>query len=772
MAGNEEQFKQVMNQGHTAAWDQAWDQAASYYRQALSEIPDNPKALTNLGLALYELGEYQDALKSYMRAGELSPKDPVPQTKIAEILERMGQIQQAIKVYLQAAELHAINRDFEKAIENWSHIVSMDPENLSAHSRLALIYERLGRKQQSIIELISFASLMQQRGETQKALASIKHALQISPESNEAKQALKMIQAGQPLPKPQPPRGMTDPISIVLSSPKIESIEDSESIANNPIEASRIRAISILAALIFEPVKEDKQVKPESGIQSLMRGGDSKVNKQMDNTKITLHLTQAIDSQSRNEYTQAREELERAMNAGLDNVAAYYELGFLLLKENRLESAVRNLQRAVKHEDYALGSRLLLGQTLIQLDRINEASTQYLEALKIADTHVVSPDKSAHLAGLYDPIIEANVRQQDIEYQEKLCKNIEELLLRPDWEEHLRNTRQKMPEQPDLEMPTPIAEMLTEAKSGQVVELFSQIQHLARSGNFRTAMEEAFYTLQYAPTYLPLHTFIGDLLVQENHVQEAVDKYTMVAKCYNVRGEVSRGINTLNRVISLSPMNLDARNLLIEAYIARGEINEAIQEYIKTAEIYYNLADLNMARKTYLHAYQYLHQINAEVNLKINILNRIADIYMQSLDWRQALQVYKQISNLEPNDNNARQLTIDLYLRLGQVESAITELDDYLSYMIKSGQQDDAIYVLEELVESNPGQTKLRRRLADLYRKLGRIEDAVRQLDQTGEILLQAGDKEGAVKTILAILALDPPNASDYRRLLEEIKNN
>ena len=88
MSGNQERFQQAMNQGHSAAWDQAWDKAAQYYRQALEEFPDQPKALTNLGLALFELQQYDDALKQYQKAARLTPTDPIPLEKVAEILER------------------------------------------------------------------------------------------------------------------------------------------------------------------------------------------------------------------------------------------------------------------------------------------------------------------------------------------------------------------------------------------------------------------------------------------------------------------------------------------------------------------------------------------------------------------------------------------------------------------------------------------------------------------------------------------------------------
>ncbi len=62
----------------------------------------------------------------------------------------------------------------------------------------------------------------------------------------------------------------------------------------------------------------------------------------------------------------------------------------------------------------------------------------------------------------------------------------------------------------------PLAEMLTEATSGQLVESLAKVNQLARANKLLTAMEEAYYALKFAPTYLPLHICIGDLLVQEN----------------------------------------------------------------------------------------------------------------------------------------------------------------------------------------------------------------------------------------------------------------
>ena len=38
MAGRESIYQEAMNQGHSAAWDQRWEQAAEHYRKAVEEM--------------------------------------------------------------------------------------------------------------------------------------------------------------------------------------------------------------------------------------------------------------------------------------------------------------------------------------------------------------------------------------------------------------------------------------------------------------------------------------------------------------------------------------------------------------------------------------------------------------------------------------------------------------------------------------------------------------------------------------------------------------
>ena len=68
------------------------------------------------------------------------------------------------------ADLYSQRRDVEKAIENWTQIARLAPSNLAVRSRLALTYERLGRRRQAVNEYLAIASILQHSGKPERAM--------------------------------------------------------------------------------------------------------------------------------------------------------------------------------------------------------------------------------------------------------------------------------------------------------------------------------------------------------------------------------------------------------------------------------------------------------------------------------------------------------------------------------------------------------------------------------------------------------------------------
>ena len=771
MAGREDIFQKSMNEGHSAAWDQEWGKAAAAYRKALQEMPDNPKALNSLGLALLQRMNFEEALQIYKRAAQVSPQDPSPLEKLAQLLERTGRLKEAIDAATRAAELFLNQRDIDKAIENWVRVTMLDPEHIMAHSRLALAHERLGHKSRAVAEYIAVASLVQRTGNLQKTAELVKKALQILPESEEAGQALNLLRAGQLLPKPLRPKGGTGPIAMAqvkqLDQPKKET--DS---GLDPIAEARQKALTRLAEILFEYSTDDGQsAQAKRGLQALMRGTGQLSMQQSEQTKVVLHLGQAIDAQTKDNESQAAEELEHALEAGFNHPALYFDLGLLRSKGDRLESAVRHLQHAVKHNDFGLASRLLMGQINQKLGRLDLASQDYLEALKLADSMIVSAEQADEIRQMYEPLIEAQATETDETVLKRLCDNVNDMLMRKNWRDHLYRAREQMARSQDGDIPMPLADVILQAQSSQVLEAISYVHQLARAGQLRSAMEEAFHALTYAPTYLPLHTLMGDLLIRENHTEEAIAKFNAVAQAYSVRGEAAQAAKLLRRVIQLAPMDMVARTKLIDQLVARGQVDVAIREYLELADAYYRLAELDMARRTYTTALRVVQQANADRKWNIHILQRMADIDMQRLDWKQAIRVYEQIRTLRPDDEGARKNLIELSLRLGQPAQANAEIESYLTYLQSHGHSEQGIKFVEELIADRPSDMILRRVLAQLYQQAGRTADAVAQLDSLAETLLTSNKKEEAVVIINQILLIGPPNAEQYRQLLMQLQS-
>jgi len=768
MSGNEVVFQKAMNEGHSAAWDQEWEKAVSAYRRALEEFPDQPKALSSLGLALYQKGDIEEALQIYASVAKLSADDPVPMEKIAQLSERVGNLKNAIDAALRAGDLFLKQRDTEKALENWARVTSLDPEHAIARSRLAQVHEKLGHKQRAVTEYLALASIIQRAGNAEKSLEMVNKAQSLLPDSPEIKQAQTQLKTGQLLPKPIRGKGGTGPIRMA----QVKELQKPAKVASglDPIAEARQKALTTLAELLFEYSDDSPAAQERRGLSAIMKGTGGLSMQSAEQTKVILHLGQAIDAQSKGRDSQAAEEMEKALDAGFNHSSLYFMLGLLRYNGERLESAQRFLQNSVKHIDYAPATRLLLGQMAVKKSSFKEAALEYLEALKFADSATTPEDQGDDIRQQYEPIIEGYQGKDDEAEFKKICEIISGLLLRPDWREQLYKTREQMPKQ-EGDFAAPLADMILQVQSSSILESMNRINQLARMGSLRSAMDEAYDAIQHAPTYLPLHILMGDLLVQEGRTPDAITKFSVVASSYSARGEVQQATKLLKRVIQLSPMDLNSRKRLIDQLTARGLTNDAIQEYLELAGIYYRLAELDMARKTYTSALRMVQQGNASREWNTHILQRMADIDMQRLDWKQAIRVYEQIRTLDADNDMARKQLIDLNLRMAQPDKALSELDNYVTHLEGLGKIELAIAFTRELAKEHEDQPLLKRALAAQLQRNGRIDEAVSMLDVLGELLMENGDKQGAMEAINQIVLMNPPNVGEYRKLLDQIRS-
>jgi tetratricopeptide (TPR) repeat protein len=297
----------------------------------------------------------------------------------------------------------------------------------------------------------------------------------------------------------------------------------------------------------------------------------------------------------------------------------------------------------------------------------------------------------------------------------------------------------------------------------------ASIRKLSSEGKWRSAVEKSFAAISKAPSYLPLQTEIADILIQQGQIQEAINKLSLIARLSNLRGESQQAVQMYHRITHIAPLDITYRKELIDLLISQSRTDDAIEQYMQLADVYYHLAELDLSRQTYSFAFQIAQQQTTIKPWAAEILYKMVDIDMQRLDWRKAVLIYEQLCNIDPNDIQAKMQYVNLNFNLGNEKGALQTVKDFITELESSGRRETAINFLEDIVEFQPDRFKLRKKLADLYVRSGNIVKAVEVLDFIANELLDAGNQTSAVSIIQAIIALEPPNVKEYQEALNQL---
>ena len=768
-----------MNRGASAAWDQQWDKAIAFYRAALTEFQDDTAALNALGFAFLQLDRLDDALAVYQRAATLTQGDPVAPEKCGEIFERQGRINEAAQTYMAVAEMHIARRDVPKAVDNLSRVVRITPDNLNARSRLALALERTNRNREAALEYLEVARLFQRAREVEKAGQAVARALQLEPLSPEAKDAVERLQRGQPIQVVSRtgtgPLGQSgamlsrDELSALAQATHAETPGTGElarlQTGGSPLVAAKEEALGKLAELLFEEDADTSKV--TSSVNILTRGAGSARDAQSQRAQAIMYLGQALNHQSAGSLDVAANNYTSVIENGLEHPLVSFMVGALSLELRRPADAVKYLEPAAARDDVALGALYGLGEAHRQLGQTRKAFSYLLEALKRLDMQLVPAAKHDTLAEAYESLAESYGRASDTELA-KAVPALTRFLSGEGWEERARQARQQLDTGAEDGQVTSLGDMLATPGTDRVLDSMRQIEELVRRKLYGSAMEEAFYALQFSPGYLPVHIRIAEILVAEDRPEAATTKYKTIARTYQIRGEVGRAARLMQQVLRLNPMDMEARTKLIGLLTEQGKVEDALAQYMDLAETHYQLADMDSARSQYSEALQFAKESGAR-EWSAKILHKLADIDVQRLAWREALRAYEQIKTLAPNDDKARIALIDLHFRLANAKQAIAELDIYLKQLLSARALAHATTLLEELLHNYPDDTALLARLARLYQDQGRKADAIAMYDHLGDIQLQAKQNDQARETIRTILQLGPDDPAPYQQLLAQL---
>ena len=189
-------------------------EAKKIYLQLLELVPDNTRALSNLGSIALQSGNLEESIKFFSKSLQLDANQPIAYYNYGMALQKAEKYKEALSAYNCATELKSdfaqvyLNRGityyelkyYDDALANYEHAIQCKPDYAEAYSNRGVTYNALKRYDDALADYDyaiqlkpDYAEAYSNRGNTYSelkrdddALVSYNYAIQIKPDYAEA----------------------------------------------------------------------------------------------------------------------------------------------------------------------------------------------------------------------------------------------------------------------------------------------------------------------------------------------------------------------------------------------------------------------------------------------------------------------------------------------------------------------------------------------------------------------------------------------------------
>lgn len=747
MAGNRQRFEQALQRANELIWQNKWPDAVEAYNRALQEFPEDSSALMGYAWAVFNVGDLEKAAEIYERLTTLTPKDPGLRERLAEIMAQRGDHKAAATRYIEAAALYQAQGLADKRVANLESAVRHNPRNDRAWADLLKYYQEQGVMDKALRATLWLAHLYQHE-HNRWAIEVCRQMQRFTPNDRQLGQVMLLLQSGRPVPVPVA-TGTFGGEGLSEAALEEETIEDLVAEAGSVTDIARQRALESLAESLFD---DERPATP--GLSS---------------EEVSLLIGQAVDAQTRGDLETALGAYERLVAAGTSLPSIHFNLGLLYKEQMRFNEAISQLERSLPDPEYLLGSHFALGECYQAQGRFDAALEHFLEAVKVIDLTTVERTQVDDLIRVYEGLAQNLVNTGEPERIQHLVNSLVGFLGQRGWEEEVLKARRRLDSMARSGTVLSLAEILSLSGSEDVLRSAALAQEYLRRKKTYAALEELSYSIGKAPYYLPLHSMLAQLYIESGNLESAIEKMRIIAQAYEIRGQIPLALAAYHQILELSPLDFTIHARMIEMFIQRGQIDDALARYLELADAYYQLAQLERAQDTYAEALRLAPRGTSGKQWNVRILHRMADLDMQRLDWKSAIKHYQEITRIALDDERAHLGLMRLYPRVGRAHLAIAALDQLLKHYLETQRSEKAAVILEDLIREQPESIPLRFRAAQLYLNTGKRQKALEHLDVLGDLQLEAGQQADAVKTLEAIIALKPANVEAYVSLRDQL---
>jgi tetratricopeptide (TPR) repeat protein len=233
------------------------------------------------------------------------------------------------------------------------------------------------------------------------------------------------------------------------------------------------------------------------------------------------------------------------------------------------------------------------------------------------------------------------------------------------------------------------------------------------------------------PEKLEIRSALADLYVSANRIPEGVRELRHIAERYEQAGDVGRMVDAMRRISDAIPTNAEAKAKLIDGYLQRGVLDEALREL----EL---LGELHVKRGKHAEA--------------VSAFVRGAEVAAALGSFKRATDMFDRAVAVESDNVAIRHAAVAYLLQTGEIDRAAQQLWEVVRITLREQDPDEAVAALHQIIGLTPTDAHAYHKLGEVLASLGEYAQAERVYRRLA-VLTPNDHVLAAKQSALAVLA-------------------
>jgi tetratricopeptide (TPR) repeat protein len=205
---------------------------------------------------------------------------------------------------------------------------------------------------------------------------------------------------------------------------------------------------------------------------------------------------------------------------------------------------------------------------------------------------------------------------------------------------------------------------------------------------------------------------LADLYLEMQRLNDAIRELRAVAQIHERAGDLTAMVEAMRKISQAVPNNLEIKQMLVDVYLRRGILDEALRELERVAALHLDAYDADRAIAAY---------------------SRAAEIACAMGNFSRGNELYDRGVAADPDNVPVRHAAVAFYLQTGSVDRAAEHLREIVRIALTEQDPDEAVAALHQIIGLAPDDINAYHKLGEVLTSMGEYKQAERVYRRLGE---------------------------------------